>query len=859
MFPPPSKLSGGNLNGGKKKLTPTISLSSSLVTPPPAIKKEGNTHSGGVEVYNSEEDDSIFQSIFQAYEKDCEESGWTLKSDKVASEQKASSSKPKGKDLAFDHSSKKPKSERTFEDEDSSDDDFLKLYKSIEREKLSTEQSQSVSNNSEAHARSLTLSSKKKKTTPITVLGQSDTEEEEKEEEEEDEEGSSRLVDGYIGMDGEWHPASEDDDDVIEVDEDELQVEVVQEVRPSAAKMIRPSAAKKVRPYAATDFMAALRKFIREGVLPEDFLERLRDPVSIQMLKMMEKRNRDRLYAMVKRVRNQDYSCTVYIPDWVVPFLQAIAGKERDGDELLFAGIGTDRNDKLIRLIKAACVEAGSEDVEKIGSHSGRKTFGDRTLKVTQGDMRASQQLLGHASNLNTTLYTSQQPKHMKEVVRDVATNLQDIVFGASHTTTSASSSKRLLSKQNPVLPSSPMDKIQFGHYSRHGGRRPYTEKEIKYMLLHAWTDEEPHIMHLLRAWIAMSICSGLRVSEQGRIQVKDVRAPDGSIYCNVIVKWTKGGLLWHQEELLGREAPHLREQRAEETAKRLLEQGREPDMRNLKRASTVGADALIREGFSQGDLQRTGTGARDVPISALSSLKRKEPSSSSRPSPLDDEVIVISDSENENTHMHHHDESDDDEGFLRRSKKPAKKRQSKNYWTERLAELSSASAHEARSSHPTIHPSSSAAREPSSSIPPRFSRAPTPDDPDKYKSLHASVLDPAIPDRRIFRIPFTNLEVYAILDGYHHRTSSNDWAGILRDYKDYFHPIRTSVSIKDKVRNMVLETMTDEQIAKARDHFANLPDVCEGIQRINAAREQKLRMSNELFLYDKWTKRSRK
>jgi hypothetical protein len=46
MFPPPSKVSGGNLNGGKKKLTPTISLSSSLVTPPPAIKKEGNSFRG---------------------------------------------------------------------------------------------------------------------------------------------------------------------------------------------------------------------------------------------------------------------------------------------------------------------------------------------------------------------------------------------------------------------------------------------------------------------------------------------------------------------------------------------------------------------------------------------------------------------------------------------------------------------------------------------------------------------------------------------------------------------------------------------------------------------------------------------
>ena len=174
--------------------------------------------------------------------------------------------------------------------------------------------------------------------------------------------------------------------------------------------------------------------------------------------------------------------------------------------------------------------------------------------------------------------------------------------------------------------------------------------------------------------------------------------------------------------------------------------------------------------------------------------------------------------------------------------KKPAKKKRNTNPWSVRISEHSSSSAHE-----------------PSSSIPSRFSRAPTPDDRDSFQSIHASVLDPAIPDRRIIRIPFTNLEVYAILDGYHHRTSSNDWAGILRDYKDYFHPIRTSVSIKDKVRNMVLETMTDEQIAKARDHFANLPDVCEGIQRINAAREQKLRMSNELFLYDKWTKRSRK
>ena len=829
--------------------------SSSLVTPPPAIKKKEDTQSGGLEEYDSADDDPVFQAFYKEYLKESERMGWPLKSDKVSSEDNHSSSKSKGEGLSLDVSSKKKTTGRTSPVDDcSSDDDLQRLYKITERERRASEQRQISSSNPEGYDRSLTLSSKKKKTTPITILGHSDTEEEkeEEEEEEEEEEGSSSLVHGYIGMDGEWHPISEDEADVIEVDEDELEVEVEQEVTSSAAK----SAENEVRPYAATDFMEALRRFIREGVLPEDFHERLRHPLSIQMLKVMEKRNRDRLHTMLTRIRRQDFSVTVYIPDWVVPFLEAIT-KGRQGDELLFAGIGTDsRHDKLTKLIKAACVAAGSEDVHTIGTHSGRKTFGAQTLQVTKGDMRATQQIMGHANIMKTTLYTGQEPKHIKEVVRNVSTNIHDIVYGTSPppTTTAADSSKpveRLLSRQKPVRPHTRTEEVQFGHTARHGGRRPYKEHEIKYMLTKAWTGEKEHIMHLLRAWIAMSICSGLRASEQGRIQVQDVRAPDGSIYCNVLVKWTKGGLMWRQEEIMGREAPHFREQRAEEAAKRLLDQGRQPDLKMLKRASSLGADALNREALVQGDMQRPGTGARVVPLSALST-KRKDPSTSSRkpssssrpsqPSPLDEEVIVISDSENEDTHIHHSDDSDEDEGFERRSKKPAKKKRNTNPWSERLPEVSTSSA-----------------RKPSSSIPSRFSRAPTPDDRDSFQSIHASVLDPAIPDRRIIRIPFTNLEVYAILDGYHHRTSSNDWAGILRDYKDYFHPIRTSVSIKDKVRNMVLETMTDEQIAKARDHFANLPDVCEGIQRINAAREQKLRMSNELFLYDKWTKRSRK
>jgi integrase len=446
MLPSPANMSGGNLSGGKKKGTSTTpsssSSSSSLVTPPPAIKK---THSGRVEEYDSADDDPVFQAFYESYVKDCERMGWPVKSDKVSSEQSTSSSKPKGNDLAFDHSPKKNKSERTFEDEDSSDDDFLKLYKSIEREKLSTEQSQSISNNSEAHARSL----KKEK-------------EKEKEKEEEEEEGSSRLVDGYIGMDGEWHPASEDDDD-------ELEVEVEQEVSSSAAK----SAAKEVRPFAAIDFMEALRRIIREGVISEDFLERLRHPLSIQMLKMMEKRNQDRLHTMLTRVRRQDFSVTVYIPDWVVPFLEAIT-KGRRGDELLFAGIGFDRHDKLTMLIKAACVAAGSEDVHNIGTHSGRKTFGAQTLQETKGDMRVTQQIMGHANILKTTLYTGQQPKHIKEVVRNVSTNLRDVVFGTSPTTTTAAYSskpvERLLSRQNPVHPHTRMEEAYFRHTTRHRG-----------------------------------------------------------------------------------------------------------------------------------------------------------------------------------------------------------------------------------------------------------------------------------------------------------------------------------------------------------------------------------------------------
>jgi hypothetical protein len=79
MLPSPANVSGG---GGKKKLTSTTP-SSSLVTPPPVKKKE-DTHSGGLEDDNSKDVDSIFHSIFQAYKKDCEDSGWTLNSDKLS-------------------------------------------------------------------------------------------------------------------------------------------------------------------------------------------------------------------------------------------------------------------------------------------------------------------------------------------------------------------------------------------------------------------------------------------------------------------------------------------------------------------------------------------------------------------------------------------------------------------------------------------------------------------------------------------------------------------------------------------------------------------------------------------------------
>jgi hypothetical protein len=113
MLPSPANMSGGNVSGGKKKLTSTTP-SSSLVTPPPAIKKKEDTHSGGLEEYDSADDDPVFQAFYKEYLKDCERMGWPLKSDKVSSEDNHSSSKSKGNDLAFDHSPKKKKSERTF-------------------------------------------------------------------------------------------------------------------------------------------------------------------------------------------------------------------------------------------------------------------------------------------------------------------------------------------------------------------------------------------------------------------------------------------------------------------------------------------------------------------------------------------------------------------------------------------------------------------------------------------------------------------------------------------------------------------------------------------------------------------------
>jgi integrase len=665
-----------------------------------------------------------------------------------------------------------------------------------------------------------------------------------------------------------------------------------------------------VQPYASVDFFHALRCIINEGVIHEDFIKRLRHPESIQMLKLLKSRNDRRRETMRAAVRRQDHSVTISISDWVVPYIETIV-KGRQDSELLFAGLGKGNTAQLNRLLKTAIAEAGSDDIHRIGTHSGRKSFAMTSLEVSKGDMRATAQVVGHANITTTSSYTGRETNNLKELVQGVSTHFKSVL--GPLTTENGHSKVRLSSRQNQVVATSATQEVQFGR-GVNTGRRPFTDKEIKYMLLDAWTDLEPHVMHLLRAWIAVAVCSGLRSSELGRIQVQDVRAPDGSIYCNVLVKWTKGGLMWHQQELLGREAPHLREQRAHDTAMRIMDQERIPNMHKLRQAAMIGSDAIIREGWIQGDINRPGTGAKVLPVEALSKRtaqdsplahhEDKTEHDDKNVSTLDKEFHQFKEwmnmSKNDRDEMNlkawkisneggatsgmsnieksnpdaysktlsgltstqnreRIDEFDEyDEEFGRKSKKP---KTAKYVYSDKkstpLAFVNSAftTPQQQQRDIRTYATHQQDEKNEKPLIDERFSRLPGTDD--RVQSIHASVLDCAKADKRSFKNPFTNLENYAILDGYYHMQSQNDWAGIVRDYKEYFHPLRTNISIKDRVRTMALDMMTKEQMLMMRDHYSNLPDVREGINNIIDLRAKKLKESNEEFLFKKWTERN--
>lgn len=646
----------------------------------------------------------------------------------------------------------------------------------------------------------------------------------------------------HLFNDGEETVIPEEDDRDLESffgsddDEPASSLPTRQEPAPVPAPVPAPTLQEsEVRPYASVDFFYALTCIINNGIVHEDFVKRLRHPDSIQMLQLLKHRNDQRRKTMQAAVRRQDHSVTVYIPDWVTPYIENIV-KGRQDNELLFAGIGLGKanNQKLISLLKEALVKAGSYNTERIGTHSGRKSCTMKTLEVTNGDMRTTAQLIGHANITTTSAYVGRENQHLRGVVQGVSAHWESLVAGQSND--EGHKKVRLSSRQNQVVPTSAVQEVQFGQ-GVNNGRRAFTDLEIKYMLLEAWTDHQPHIMHLLRAWVAVAVCSGLRISELGRIQVQDVRAPDGSIYYSVLVKWTKGGLMWHQEELLGREAPRHREQRAEETASRILEEGRVPDMHKLKQAALISPDALIREGWAQGDITRPGTGAKVVPIKTLMKTDMMEEFQKFR----------------EWKRMSEQDSSVD-EDFGR----PGKKAKTEPLTTAKnstpLAHSNTAfTTPQQRDIRSFATPQQDEKKE-HSGIDERFSRLPGTDD--RIDSIHATVLDPAIADQRLFKTPYSNLEHYAILDGYYNSLSTNDWAGILRDYKEYFHPTRSSTSIKDKIRNMKLAFMSKDQQRAMRDHYANMPDVREGINNIDILRANKIKMSNEEFMHAKWTAR---
>jgi hypothetical protein len=271
--------------------------------------------------------------------------------------------------------------------------------------------------------------------------------------------------------------------------------------------------------------------------------------------------------------------------------------------------------------------------------------------------------------------------------------------------------------------------------------------------------------------------------------------------------------------------------------------------MHKLHQAAMIGTDAIIREGWVQGDVNRPGTGARVLPVEELvkqtSHLKHVDEGKN--------------DAEREFHQFQEWKRNKDqdsivDEDFGRVTKKqkneppvrvnppfttPPQQRQQRD-----IRSFTS----------PQATPQQDEKQE-QSWIDARYSKLPGADD--RVNTIHGSVLDCSKGDRRSFKNPFTNLENYAILDGYYHMESQNDWAGILRDYKEYFHSTRTSVSIKDKVRNLVLDKMTKEQVKNMRDHYSNMPEVREGINKINELRADKVKESNEEWLHKKWTSRS--
>jgi hypothetical protein len=99
------------------------------------------------------------------------------------------------------------------------------------------------------------------------------------------------------------------------------------------------------------------------------------------------------------------------------------------------------------------------------------------------------------------------------------------------------------------------------------------------------------------------------------------------------------------------------------------------------------------------------------------------------------------------------------------------------------------------------------------------------------------------------FRVPWEDIEVYAILAGHLDGRNRHDWRGILDSYKLYFLPKRTNVDIKDKWKTNKYEYMSDHQLREERDRLQALPSVREKVAAIVTFQGEQRTKSRAAFL----------